>query len=363
MGRASFDLRFLRRYNILMLRELFSFNLLGHSLGIDLGTTNTLIYRKGQGIVLNMPTVMALRNTNEEVIGVGEEARLMLGKTPQNIRAIRPLQDGVVADYEITRKMVSHFISLIQPGRVLIGPKLIIGVPTVATRVEKRALVDIAQEVGARRIHLVEEPVAAVIGADLPISEPVGNMVVDIGGGTSEAAITSLNGVVVSRSIRVAGDEMNLVISQYLREEYNLYIGEQMAEHIKISIGCALAEDKKEKIKIRGRDLKAGFPREIEIDSREMSSVLSPVLNTILDMIEATLEASPPALAGDIMERGICLTGGGARLRKLDEFVSARVKLPVWVVSEPLLSVVTGLGKLLENPGLLSQVEISTGLK
>jgi rod shape-determining protein MreB len=346
-----------------MLKELFSLNLFGYSLGIDLGTTNTVVYRKGRGIVLNMPTVMALRSTNGEVIGVGEEARLMLGKTPQNIRAVRPLQDGVVADYDITRKMVSHFLSLIQPGRALIGPRLIIGVPSAATRVEKRALVDIAQEVGARRIHLVEEPVAAVIGADLPISEPLGNMVVDIGGGTSEAAITSLNGVVVSRSIRVAGDEMNLVISQYLREEYNLYIGEQMAENIKVNIGCALTEGKKQKMKARGRDLKAGFPHQVEVDSGEISSVLSPVIHAILDMIEATLEASPPALAGDIMERGIYLTGGGACLKRFDEFISAKIKLPVWMVPEPLFSVVTGLGRLLDNPGLLSQVEVTANLR
>jgi len=346
-----------------MWRDLFSFHILGQSLAVDLGTSNTLICRKQHGIVLNVPTVMALRVSDGSVVGVGESARMMLGKTPRSIRAVRPLRDGVIADYETTRKLVTHFLELVQPYRSLIGPKLVLGVPTAATRVEQRALIDIGEDVGARAVHLVEEPVAAVIGAELPISEPTGHMIVDIGGGTSEAAVTSLNGVVVNRSIRVAGDEMDRAIVQYMREEYNLHIGEQMAEGIKKKIGCALAPDEQVTMKVRGRDLNDGFPHEVEISSGELSTVLSSVLTTILDMIEATLEVCPPALAGDIMEHGIYLAGGGASVKRFNEFVSARVKLPVHVVPDPLLAVVRGLGRLLVSPDLLAQVEITPDLK
>ena len=342
-----------------MLRDFFSFRIFGDNLGIDLGTTNTLIYAKGKGVVLNMPSILALGRKDGKVVAVGREAKEMLGKTPQNIVVVRPLQNGVIADFDVTQKMVEHFISQVQPYRRLVGPKLIIGVPSRATKVEKKAVVDIASQVGARQIHLVYEPVAAVVGANLPISEPLGNMIVDIGGGTSEAAITSLDGVVISRDIRMAGDEMDQTIILYLKENHNLLIGEQMAERIKIKIGCAYPPSRNEKMKVRGRDLSTGFPNEIEIDSEELSNILSPVVSTICEMIESTLEESPPELAGDIMERGVYLTGGAACLKGFDKYVSQRVHLPVKLVPEPLLSVALGAGKLLEDRELLSIVETS----
>lgn len=342
-----------------MFRDFFSFRIFGDNLGIDLGTSSTLIYAKGKGIVLNMPSILAVGRKDGRIVGVGKEAKEMLGKTPQNIVVVRPLQNGVVADYDATQRMVEYFISQIQPYHRLVGPKMVIGVPSRATKVEKKALVDIATHLGARQVQLVHEPVAAVIGADLPISEPLGSMIVDIGGGTSEAAITSLDGVVISKHVRIAGDEMDQAIILYLKENHNLFVGEQMAERIKINIGCTHPPSRNEKMKMRGRDLGTGFPNEIEIDSEELSSILSPVVSTICEMIESTLEESPPELAGDIMERGIYLTGGGACLKGFDKYVSKRVHLPVKLVPEPLLSVVMGVGKLSENRELLATVETS----
>ena len=340
-----------------MLRDFFGFRIFGDSLGMDLGTTNSLIYAKGKGIVLNMPSILAVGRKDGRIVGVGKEAKEMLGKTPQSIVVVRPLQNGVIADFDVAQRMIEYFISQVQPYHRLVGPKLAIGVPSRATKVEKKAVVDIATNLGARQVHLVHEPVAAVVGANLPISEPLGSMIVDIGGGTSEAAITSLDGVVISRDIRIAGDEMDQAIILYLKENHNLFIGEQMAERIKINIGCAHPPSRNEKMKVRGRDLSTGFPNEIEIDSEELSNILSPVVSTICEMIESTLEESPPELAGDIMERGIYLTGGGACLKGFDKCVSKRVHLPVKLAPEPLLSVVLGMGKLLEDRELLSIVE------
>lgn len=342
-----------------MLTYVFNFKLRGRDLAIDLGTTNTLIYKKGAGIVLNAPSVLAVSRKEGKVVGIGMEAKQMLGKTPENIMAIRPLKDGVVADFDITKKMIGYFLHQVQPGKAMIGPRVIIGVPSKATKVEKRALVDITREIGARKVALVAEPVAAAVGADLPVSEPVGNMIVDIGGGTSEAAVTSLNGVVISNSIKIAGDEMDQVIIQYLKEKYNLFIGEQMAEKIKINLGYCSSQGKENKMKVRGRDLNKGFPTEIELHSREMEEILDPVLIPILDMIEATLEQCPPELAGDVMENGVYLTGGGACLKGLDTYISRRVNLSVKKVPEPLLAVALGLGKLLDNHRLLSAVEVT----
>ncbi|TET92394.1 rod shape-determining protein [Candidatus Aerophobetes bacterium] len=342
-----------------MFRDFFSFRIFGDNLGIDLGTSSTLIYAKGKGIVLNMPSILAVGRKDGRIVAVGKKAKEMLGKTPQNIVVVRPLQNGVVADYDATQRMVEYFVSQIQPYHRLIGPKLVIGVPSRATKVEKKALVDIATHLGARQVQLVHEPVAAVIGANLPVSEPLGSMIVDIGGGTSEAAITSLDGVVISKHIRIAGDEMDQAIILYLKENHNLFVGEQMAERIKINIGCTHPPSRNEKMKMRGRDLSTGFPNEIEIDSEELSNILSPVVSTICEMIESTLEESPPELAGDIMERGIYLTGGGACLKGFDKYVSKRVHLPVKLAPEPLLSVVMGVGKLLENRELLATVETS----
>ena len=346
-----------------MFKDLFNFRIFGHSLGIDLGTSNTLIYARGEGVILRMPSVLAVSRRNGKVLAIGEEAKRMIGKTPQNILAVRPLQDGVIADFEITQTMFKYFISRVQRHHILVGPKMVIGVPSRATEVEKKAVMEIATEAGARQVHLVAEPVAAVIGADLPISEPLGNMIVDIGGGTSEAAIISLDGVVTSNSTRIAGDEMDQAIVQYLREKHNLLIGDQMAEKIKISIGCVHSPSQEKKMRVRGRDLATGFPNEVEISSGEVSEALSSVVNTICDMIEVTLEQSPPELAGDIMERGICLTGGGACLAGLDKYVSKRTKLCVKVAPDPLLSVVLGTGKLLEDQNLLSNVEMTSTLE
>jgi len=342
-----------------MFSDFFRFRIFGDNLGIDLGTSSTLVYAKGKGIVLNMPSILAVGRKDGRIVAVGKKAKEMLGKTPQNIVVVRPLQNGVVADYDATQRMVEYFISQIQPYHRLIGPKLVIGVPSRATKVEKKALVDIATHLGARQVQLVHEPVAAVIGANLPVSEPLGSMIVDIGGGTSEAAITSLDGVVISKHIRIAGDEMDQAIILYLKENHNLFVGEQMAERIKINIGCTHPPSRNEKMKMRGRDLSTGFPNEIEIDSEELSNILSPVVSTICEMIESTLEESPPELAGDIMERGIYLTGGGACLKGFDKYVSRRVHLPVKLAPEPLLSVVMGVGKLLENRELLATVETS----
>ncbi|MBE0479030.1 rod shape-determining protein [Candidatus Aerophobetes bacterium] len=342
-----------------MFNNFFSFKLMGKDLAIDLGTTNTVIYKKGDGIVLNAPSVLAISKKDGKVLGVGMEAKQMLGKTPQNIVAIRPLKDGVVSDFDITKKMVEYFLRQVQPGKIMIGPQLVIGVPSKATKVEKRALVDIAKEVGARKVSLVEEPVAAVIGAELPISQPVGNIIVDIGGGTSEAAITSLNGVVISNSIRIAGDEMDQTIVQYLKEKHNLFIGDQMAEKIKITLGYFCSDGKENKMKIRGRELNRGLPKETELTSREMEKILNPVISPIMDMIEQTLEQCPPELAGDVMENGVYLTGGGACLKGLDAYISTKVNLPVKKVPEPLLAVALGLGKLLDNHHILSAVEVT----
>jgi rod shape-determining protein MreB len=346
-----------------MFKDLFNFKIFGESFGIDLGTSNTLIYAKGKGIILNMPSVLAISSNDGKILAVGEEAKKMIGKTPQNILAIRPLQDGVIADFDITQKMFEYFISKVQPGHPLVGPKIVIGVPSRATKVEKKAVIDIAIQVGARQVHLVDEPVAAVIGANLPISEPLGNMIVDIGGGTSEASIISLNGVVISNSTRIAGDEMDQAIIQYLKENYNLLIGEQMAEWIKLSIGCACSPPQEKRIKVKGRSLTDGFPAEIEISSKEVSESLSSVISAICNMIETALEQSPPELAGDIMERGICLTGGGACLGGLDKYISEKTHLSVKVAPDPLFSVALGTGKLLEDKKLLSIVEITSSIE
>lgn len=341
-----------------MFRDIFKFKIWGDSLGIDLGTTNTLIWAKKRGVILNMPSVLALTRKEGKVLGIGEEAKKMLGKTPQNIVVVRPLEDGVIADFDVAQKMIECFISQVQSYRRLIGPRLVIGVPSQATKVERKAVVDIGMQLGARRVHLVDEPVAAAIGSDLPISEPIGNMIVDVGGGTSEAAITSLSGVVLSKSIRIAGDEMDGAIIQYVKENHNILIGEQMAERVKISIGC-VTPSAKETVKARGRNLVTGFPVEIELNSEELSMILSPVIDMICNMIEATLEESPPELAGDIMKRGIFLAGGGACLKGFDRYISKRTHLPVNKAEDPLLSVVKGTGRLLEDSKLLSRVEIT----
>jgi len=342
-----------------MLKDIFSFRIFGNNLGIDLGTTNTLIYAQKKGIVLNMPSVLAVSQGNGEIVGIGKEAKEMIGKTPQNILAIKPLQDGVIADFDITEKMVKYFISHVLPHRVLIGPRLVIGIPSCATKVEKRAAMDMGMAAGARRVHLVAESVAAVIGINLPISKPSGSMVVDIGGGTSETTIVSLNGIVVSDSIRVAGDEMTEAIIHYLKEKHALLIGEQMAEKIKIEIGCIYPPPKEEKMKIDGRDLNTGFPVEMEVNSEEIGEALSPVINAICEMVEAVLEKCPPDLAGDVRRGGVYLTGGGSCIKGFDKYLYQRIHLPVKLASDPLLSVALGTGKLLDNPDILSSVEIT----
>ena len=340
-------------------KELFGFKLTGKDLAIDLGTSKTLVYRRGSGVILDAPSVLAINKKDGRIRAAGLRAKQMLGKTPQNIVTIYPLRDGVIADFGATQRMVEYFLNQVHSRRAIVGPRLIIGVPCKVTKVEKKALVDIAKDVGARKLSLVAEPVAALLGADLPIFEPVGNMIVDIGGGTSEAAIVSLNGVVISNSIRMAGEEMDQAIIQHVRETYNLVIGEQRAERVKINLGYSFPKGKAKKMKVKGRDLNTGFPKELELDSEEMQEILDPVLAAILDMIEMTLEQCPPELAGNIMENGIYLTGGGACLRGVDTYISKRVKLLVKMVPEPLLAVVLGLGRLLGDDHLLSAVEIT----
>ena len=342
-----------------MFKNIFSFKIFGSNLGIDLGTTNTIIYAEDKGIVLNAPSVLAISQNDGKIMSIGKEAKEMIGKTPKNILAMRPLQDGVIADFDIAQKMVEYFISQVQPHRPLIGPQMVIGVPSRATEVERKAVIDIATGVGARKTHLVAESVAAIIGADLPLSEPSGNIIVDIGGGSSETAVISLNGVVISHCIRIAGNEMDQAVIQYLQEAHNLLIGEQMAERIKITIGDLSSNSKEEKMKVRGRNLATGFPYEMEINSKEIREVLSSQVSTICDMIETTLEETPPELSGDIMQRGIYLTGGGACIKGLDAYISERIHLLVNTVAQPLLSVALGTGKLLRDQKLLSAVEIT----
>jgi rod shape-determining protein MreB len=335
--------------------------LFSNDLAIDLGTANTLVYMKGKGIVLSEPSVVAVRRDGKgynKVLAVGREAKLMLGRTPGNIVAIRPMKDGVIADFEITEAMLRHFIQKVHNRRSLIRPRIIICVPTGITQVEKRAVRETAESAGAREVYLIEEPMAAAIGAGLPITEPISNMVVDIGGGTTEVAVISLSGIVYSKSVRVGGDKMDEAILQYIKRKYNLLIGERTAEVIKVTIATAYPQDEVETIEVKGRDLVTGIPKILSINSEEVRQAISEQVEAILQTVKIALEQTPPELAADIVDRGIVLTGGGAMLKNLDTLLREEIHLPIMVTEDPLSTVVIGSGKCLENLELLREVSI-----
>lgn len=325
------------------------FKLFSRDMGIDLGTANTLVYVKGKGIVLREPSVVAIQNDTKTVLAVGEEAKRMIGRTPGNIVAIRPMKDGVIADFDITQNMLKYFIRKVYSRKTLVSPRVVVCVPSGVTEVEKRAVEEAALQAGAREAYLIEEPMAAAFGAGLPVEEPTGSMVVDIGGGTTEVAIISLGGIVTAKSIRVGGDELDEAIIQYIKRQYNLMIGERTAEEVKVTIGSAFPKETIDKMLIRGRDLVSGLPKTIEISSNEILDALREPVSQIVDAIKYTLEKTPPELAADIMEIGIMLTGGGALLEGLDKLVRKETGMPVQIAEEPLDCVALGTGKMIED--------------
>jgi rod shape-determining protein MreB len=332
-----------------------------NDLAIDLGTANTLVYVKGKGIVLSEPSVVAVKKDARgvnKVLAVGAEAKKMLGRTPGNIVAIRPMKDGVIADFEVTEAMLRHFISKVHNSRRLVRPRIIICVPTGITQVEKRAVKESAQSAGAREVYLIEEPMAAAIGANLPITEPTSNMVVDIGGGTTEVAVISLSGIVYSKSVRVGGDKMDEAIMQYVKRKYNMLIGESTAEQIKIQIASAHHSTSIGEMEVKGRDLVTGIPQNIIITAEEVEKAISEQVESIVQAVRIALEQTPPELAADIVDRGIVLTGGGALLRGLDQLLREETSLPIVIVDDPLSAVVLGSGKALDNLDVLKEVTI-----
>jgi len=318
-------------------------------LGIDLGTANIVVYLRGKGIVLREPSVVAISTKNKKVLAVGEEARLMLGRTPGHIVAIRPLSDGVIADYTTTEKMLEYLIAKVCGRRRFLKPRVLVCVPSGVTSVERRAVIQAAREAGAGEAYTIEEPMAAAIGAGLPISMPGGNMVVDIGGGTTDVAVISLEGIVISRSVRVGGNKMDEVISRYIRAQYNLMIGERTAEEIKIKVGSAYPLEQELEMEVRGRDLIAGLPKTVTVTSEEIREALQEPINAIVERVRSVLEETPPELAADIIERGITLTGGGALLRGIDKLLESVTNIRVQVAEDPLSCVAIGTGRALEE--------------
>ncbi len=332
-----------------------------NDLAIDLGTANTLVYVKGRGIVLREPSVVAVRRDirgSNKVLAVGKEAKMMLGKTPGNIIAIRPMRDGVIADFEVAEAMLRYFITRVHNRRTLVRPRIVISVPSGITQVEKRAVKESAESAGAREVYLVEEPMAAAIGAGLPITEPTANMIVDIGGGTTEVAVISLSGVVYSKSVRVAGDKMDEAILQYIKRKYNLLIGEHSAEMIKNTIGNVMPEKPYDTMDIKGRDLVSGVPKTISMNADEVRMAITEQVDAIVETVKMALEQTPPELAADIVDKGIVLTGGGALLRNLDKLLREETGLPILIADDPLSSVVMGSGKILDNIGILKEIGI-----
>ena len=337
-------------------KSLFGFGKMTKDMGIDLGTANTLVYIKGQGIVVREPSVVAIRDDSKEVLAVGEEAKRMIGRTPGNIVAIRPMKDGVIADFDVTQSMLSYFIQKAAAKKGVVSPRIAICVPFGVTEVEKRAIEEAARTAGAKDAFLIEEPMAAAIGAGLRIEEPEGNMVVDIGGGTSEIAVISLGGIVAAKSIRIGGDEFDDAIIAYVKKEYNLMIGERTAENIKINIGSTFKDDQEKEMEIRGRDLISGLPKTITISSTEVREALKEPVNAIVDGIKSTLEKTPPELASDIMENGIMLTGGGALLRGFDKLIASETGMKVEIAESPLDCVALGTGKTVEDEVIFEKV-------
>jgi rod shape-determining protein MreB len=338
------------------LRSLFS--LFSSDLAIDLGTANTLVFAKGKGIVVNEPSIVAINKNTGEVEAVGKEAKEMLGRTPGNIVAIKPMKDGVIADFKVTERMLNYFIQKAHGRKMLVHPRIVIGVPSEITQVEKRAVMDSAYRAKASEVHLVEQAMVAAIGAGLPITEPSGNMVVDIGGGTTDVAVISLSGIVYSRSVRVAGNEMDDAVMQYLKRKHNLLIGERTAEAIKIEVGSAFPLDKPLSMEVRGRNLIEGVPRTVTIHDDEIREALGECVATIINAIRVALERTPPELSADISDRGIVLTGGGALLKNLDKRIREETGLPVSIADDPLASVVLGTGRMLSDFKLLRKISI-----
>ena len=331
-----------------------------NDLAIDLGTANTLVYVKGKGIICNEPSVVVIRKDNKKVVAVGAEAKKMLGKTPSDIIAIKPLKDGVIADFDAAEEMLKYFIKKVHNRRSFVSPRVVIGVPSGITQVEQRAVKDAAQASGAREVYLVGEPIAAAIGVGLPVGEPSGNMIVDIGGGTTDIAVISLDGVVYSKAVRVGGDRMDETIIAYIKRRYNLMIGDRTAEQIKIDIGSAYNTGSEQRVmEIKGRDLISGIPKTATVTEVEIREALSEPVNMILDTIKIILENTPPELAADIVDRGIVLAGGGALLHGLDLFIREKTGLPVIVAEDPLTAVARGVGKMLDELDLLKRVALT----
>lgn len=349
----------------------FLFGLISHDLGIDLGTANTLIFVKNKGIAIREPSVVARHKKTQQVLEIGSEAKKMVGKTPETIEAIRPLQDGVIADFDATEAMLAHYIKSVHetPSRLIPKiprPKVVVGIPSGVTEVERRAVQEACLSAGARAAYLIEEPMAAAIGLNLPVVKPNGVLICDIGGGTTEIALISLGGIILNKSLRIAGDEMDEAIINFLRLKYTLLIGQATAEEVKIQIGSAnpvKAKIKDKQSVVRGRDLGRGLPKSIRINSGEIREALAPIINQIATAITNLIEESPPELSGDFLERGVVLCGGVAQLEGLDKFIAEQIKIPVWVAEDPMTAVVRGCGRLLEDQALLEKVKVTGGLK
>jgi len=335
--------------------------LFSNDLAIDLGTANTLVYVKGRGIVLNEPSVVAVKKGDRgenKILAVGKEAKTMLGRTPGDIVATRPMKDGVIADFDITETMLRYFIRRVHNRRSLVRPRIVISIPSGITQVEKRAVRESAESAGAREVYLIEEPMAAAMGADLPVTEPTSNLVVDIGAGTTEVAVISLAGTVYSCSVRVAGDKLDESIVHHIKRKYNLLIGLQTAEHIKVNVGNACPSEEPESIDIKGRDLVTGIPKILTIDSEEIRKAISEQVATIVEAIRIALEQTPPELSADVVDKGLVLTGGGALLKNIDVLIREETHLPITITDDPLTTVVLGAGKVLDNLSILREVEV-----
>ena len=336
------------------------FGLFAKDLGIDLGTATTLVYAKGEGVVLFEPSVIALHQGSHSILAVGNEAKEMLGRTPASIVATRPLKDGVITDFEATEAMLNYFMTKAQGRSRFARPRVVIAIASGLTEAEKRAVKESALEAGARKVYPIEQPMAAAIGAGLPVQEPGGNMVVDIGGGTTEVAVISLAGIVECQTVRIAGDEMNEAVIHHLKENYNLMIGERTAERVKIQLGSAYPLDEEGTMEVKGRDLVSGLPKTLTISSEEVREALKPAVNTILKVIKDALERTPPELAADLVDTGIVLAGGGSQLKNLDKLIAEETGLPVHVAEDPLTAVAVGAGKCLDNIAFLERIAIST---
>jgi rod shape-determining protein MreB len=344
----------------------FFFSLLSHDLGIDLGTANTLVYVKGKGILIREPSVVARHRKTKQIVAIGREAKKMLGKTPATIEALRPLRDGVISDFDAAEAMIKYFIGIVHENPKtsflpnIPRPKVVVGIPSGVTEVERRAVSEACLMAGAREAYLIEEPMAGAIGAGLPVMDTSGSFICDIGGGTSEIAVLSLGGIVVNRSIRTAGDEMDEAIVSFMRLKYSLLIGDQTAEEVKVNVGSAMPSGKTDRqTVVRGRDIETGLPRSIRVSESEIREALSPVISEIIAAIQETIEETPPELVGDIIQGGIVLAGGGSQIQGIDRLVAAELKMPVWVADDPQTAVVRGCGKLLDDEKMLAKVKVA----